>query len=398
MGRTVQSLIGDGTLGFVHHGRMSLSRARLRYLSAIGIILPSMAAVACGKSTTGAEGGVTATATATGRDPQLNFPPCPNGSFCVTGAASALGSAGPAPAPYEQCTASVYHPDDVGHDAASLGRRPAFNADKTKTERAKNPAACCYTWVQPCPGGRAFRDEAGVAAVAAMTDRTDWMRVVGDAAAFGIETLSANERASLAAHWAREAAFEHASIASFSQLALDLMVLGAPPELLEATHRAALDEIEHARITFALASAYGGRSVGPSALDVTPRRHATMAELARSTFLDGCVGESLASAALAEAARRAHHPSLSALLAGMAADEERHAELAWRIVAWARTSGGAEVALALDEASRTLAGDREEAPHDTNVEGHGTLDAFSHRALRASVLREIVTPCVRALA
>jgi len=64
----------------------------------------------------------------------------------------------------------------------------------------------------------------------------------------------------------------------------------------------------------------------------------------------------------------------------MADDEERHAELAWRIVAWARRTGGETVARALDETMRGL------APPETQT------------ALRARVLREVVFPCAAALA
>lgn len=72
--------------------------------------------------------------------------------------------------------------------------------------------------------------------------------------------------------------------------------MGAPPDLLAATQRAALDEIEHARISFALATAYGGRPVGPAALAALPGACRSLADIARTTFIDACVGESVASA------------------------------------------------------------------------------------------------------
>ncbi|MCA9546694.1 MAG: ferritin-like domain-containing protein, partial [Myxococcales bacterium] len=56
------------------------------------------------------------------------------------------------------------------------------------------------------------------------------------------------QRARLADHWTRQALAEHASVASFARFALHLMAVGAPPDLLVATHQAGLDEIEHARL------------------------------------------------------------------------------------------------------------------------------------------------------
>ena len=145
----------------------------------------------------------------------------------------------------------------------------------------------------------------GYALGGAHVERADWSAAIG---ALATAHLSDEERASLADHWTREAAFEHASIASFAQLTLDLLSVGAPPELLEAAQRATLDEIEHARITFALAAAYGAHPVGPAALAALPGTSRTLAAVARSTFIDACVGESVASAALAEASRDDHRP------------------------------------------------------------------------------------------
>ena len=55
-----------------------------------------------------------------------------------------------------------------------------------------------------------------------------------------------------------------AEIASFARTSLDLLALGAPADLVAETHRAALDEIEHARIAYALASAFSGVFDGAS--------------------------------------------------------------------------------------------------------------------------------------
>jgi hypothetical protein len=314
------------------------------------------------------------------------MPSCPHGEFCVTESSAAKSDAGAAASPYAKCAASVAHPDDTADSGYKPYRNVAFSAANTATERAKTPAACCYTWVTPCPGGRAFRDATGTPSVARTIERTDWVAAIG---AIATADIAAEERAALADHWTKEAAFEHASIASFAQLTLDLLSVGAPPELLEATQRATLDEIEHARITFALATAYGARPVGPAALAALPGASRTLASIARSTFIDACVGESVASASLAESARRATDPVLRDLLAKMAEDEERHAELAWRIVAWALRSGDATVAHALTEAQDEVI---------------TQLVSLTHAAppsradeLRAMVLREVVLPCTVAL-
>ncbi len=170
-----------------------------------------------------------------------------------------------------------------------------------------------------------------------------------------METPAPASRAALAAHWEREAAFEHASVGAFARASLSLLAVGAPPELLAATHAAAADEVEHARLAYALASAYGGSGRGPGPLAVggaveTP----SIARLAVETFVDGCAGEATAALALREGAAASEDLEVRAILTRIAEDEERHAELAFRTVAWALGTGGDEVARGLDEALAAL--------------------------------------------
>ena len=398
---------------------MSLSSARLRYLSAMGAVLPSLMLVACkdpaqppasADPATSTATPATATATVTAvatpsatttaddapprrptlddAGPRVGFrgPSCPSGDFCVAEGAKGT-TPEKAPAPYAKCAAAAQHPDDATDSGFHMRRSISFSAENTATARAKTANACCYTWVIPCPGGRAFRDATGTPSVARTIERTDWVATVG---AFALTDIEPEARAALADHWTQEAAFEHASIASFAQLTLDLLSVGAPPDLLEATQRATLDEIEHARITFALATAYGGRPVGPAALSALPGASRTLATIARTTFIDACVGESVASAALAESSGRATDPVLRDLLAKMAEDEERHAELAWRIVAWALRSGDPEVARALTEAQDEVIAELVSLTHDVVAGDPGD-------ELRATVLREVVLPCTVAL-
>ena len=373
---------------------MSLSTVRVRYLTAISAMLPSLVLGACKDAAPppAAADGATSAATTPdgpltprGYPPMPHMPSCPNGSFCVAESAKVDASA---PAPFAKCAATAAHPDDANDSGFKPYRSISFSPDDTTAARKKDATACCYTWVTPCPGGRAFRDATGTPAVARTVERADWSAAIG---ALATAQLSDEERAALAAHWTREAAFEHASIASFAQLTLDLLSVGAPPDLLEATQRATLDEIEHARTTFALATAYGGRAVGPAALAALPGTSRTLAALARSTFLDACVGESIASAALAEQSRTTSDPALRELLATMARDEERHAELAWRIVAWTLRTGGAEVARVLDAAKDEIASELASLTQDVATPG------LRETELRATVLREVVLPCTVAM-
>jgi hypothetical protein len=177
-------------------------------------------------------------------------------------------------------------------------------------------------------------------------------------------------RARLAAVWLEAARMEHASIAAFSNLALQLLVHGAPPELVEATHAAALDEIRHAREAFAIASRYAGRTLGPAPFTAAARMTAdvTLAQLALETFIDGCIGETCAAVEAARAAEAASDRDLATTLRAISEDETRHAELAWAIVAWCVSAQPAllvelRARLAREHAMTPHAGD-DPATHD----------------------------------
>jgi hypothetical protein len=139
--------------------------------------------------------------------------------------------------------------------------------------------------------------------------------------------------------WGRDGLAEHASVASFARLVLDLLAVGAPAELVAAASRAQAEEIEHARLCFSLASAYAGRPVGPGPLpeaalgDRRPLDRALrLRQLAVESLRDGCWGEQRSADELAARAAVETDPAVRAVLERLAADEQRHADLGWRIV------------------------------------------------------------------
>ncbi|MFV8755200.1 hypothetical protein ACNOYE_32020 [Nannocystaceae bacterium ST9] len=139
----------------------------------------------------------------------------------------------------------------------------------------------------------------------------------------------------LAAHWTEIALAEHASIAAFARFALQLMTLGAPPELLRDCQAAMLDETRHAQLAFGLASRFTAAPVGPGALELTGAfADSSIESILRDVVLEGCLGETRAAAEARAAAGECEQPELRAVLEAIADDEELHAALAWRFVAW----------------------------------------------------------------
>lgn len=260
-----------------------------------------------------------------------SMPSCPDGDFCVDGVPP--GAVGHAPAPFDACADEVPYPTDGSIDNYDI----SFSADWTSYERnAKHADACCYHWFEPCPGGRPLRDADGAMIVATIVRS---------------EVVPSHHSARdpvRARTWARAALFEHASVASFAQFSLQLLALGAPADLVARSTRAALDELEHARLAFALAAAFGDDVVaaGPlpiasAPLDVTP------VGVMRATLRDGCIAETLAALQarrdLVDARSDAEHDALVRI----ADDEERHAELAFATIAWLLETFGTPIRDAL---------------------------------------------------
>ncbi|MDF3067470.1 MAG: hypothetical protein K0R38_3071 [Polyangiaceae bacterium] len=223
--------------------------------------------------------------------------------------------------PVDECLTSA-----ACDDATCMLSDPYFASGRPERRRCDD-AVC----------GRPFLVEASVR-VAATAARSDWTE---NDLTPEMKHLTAAERAAEAAHWTKLAQMEHASIAAFARFQLQLLALGAPADLVNACNQALVDETKHARLCFALASAYAGRSVGPGALDVTHSLDATsLADIVELVIAEGCFGETSAALEALESADVATDPVVAGIYRTIAADEQRHAELAFRFVRWALQRDG----------------------------------------------------------
>jgi hypothetical protein len=261
-------------------------------------------------------------------------------------------------------------------------------------------ADASHQCVQSCVFGRPFLVH-GAARTATTEERADWQARVLEPSAEG---LSARQREAVAGGWATMAAMEHASIAAFARFALQLLSVGAPSGLVERAHEAMRDETEHAKMCFALASRYAGRPIGPSALPVRDALAEIDPEsILRTTILEGCIGETVAAIEAAEALEHTQDPALRVVLATIAEDETRHAELAWRYLRWATAHDEALRTLAAETFASAIAAARrptcapDDDPTDEVLLAFGIVPQRLREDLRSRVLREVIAPCADAL-
>lgn len=253
-----------------------------------------------------------------------------------------------------------------------------------------------------CVDGRPLTVQ-GKIRVAPVGSGTGWC----DGPSPDLRELSADARQSLAAAWSRQAQLEHASVASFSRLAMQLLALGAPADLVADAQRAAADEIAHARLCFALASAYAGEALRPGPLDLTGAltTPVDLAKVAADTVREGCIGETIAALEASAARESATDPVVRSALEQIAREESEHARMAWRLVEWALRVGGDTVRRAVDRAFAeqfAAAPDPADADDgtdpDPHTRAHGRLDPAQRVRVSRIALGRVVAPCRRALA
>jgi hypothetical protein len=256
---------------------------------------------------------------------------------------------------------------------------------------------CCYLRCNDCVCGRPFVVD-GITRTAETVPASPWSARDVDAAT----VPTAADRA-LAAAWRAVALDEHASVASFHQFGLELLAVGAPPDLVRDAALAAADEVEHARACLAIATRLDGSDAGPGKLDCGGVRiRGDLVQLAVATVREGCIGETLSAALARHAAADATEARLAQTLAAMADDELRHAELAWRFVNWALAQGGESVAdaVAAAFADAVAAGPAVDSRRALLVgiatdvlRRSGRLPADDYERAALSTLSEVVVPC-----
>ncbi len=155
---------------------------------------------------------------------------------------------------------------------------------------------------------------------------------------------------------ARAAYLEAAAVDAFAILAAELGVHRAPASLRRAAHRAAADEVRHARAVGDLARSYGVEAPVPSVTRGEPLR--ALEEIAIENAVEGCVRETFGALVATWQATHAGNPRVRSAMKRIARDETRHAALGWRVFDWTKSEldgeSASRVRSAMERAIRDL--------------------------------------------
>ena len=269
------------------------------------------------------------------------------------------------------------------------------DADCDRGSCVGEPSAGTYACeTVDCAIGRPLLVE-GRARVAADAGRADWAADLSP----DLAQLDEGARLALGAWWMEVAALEHASVGSFARFTLQLLALGAPPELLADVARASADEVRHARLAYGLASAYLGAPVGPGPLSLSAVAIETdLRAVVIGLIEEAAVGETLGAAEARAAAEGVAEPALRDALSRVAEDEERHAALAWRALRWMLEQDPTLRSVAADTFEAMAARVREGAgPVTPDAPSRGVLSPRVRRQVHLAALEQVVLPCAALL-
>ena len=153
--------------------------------------------------------------------------------------------------------------------------------------------------------------------------------------------LDSATRDALEALWLHDAQKEHASVPAFSRISWLLVSVGAPAEIVEWSHRAAIEEIEHTQLCFALAQGYSNSNTSytvkpmpellSGGLDL---KDDALIVLAKESLSDGCQLEDFNADVAAACSDVCEERVTRNVLKQIALEERSHAEFSWKVLEW----------------------------------------------------------------
>jgi len=134
--------------------------------------------------------------------------------------------------------------------------------------------------------------------------------------------------------FAQAAHLEAASVFAFERLEQELRTHRAPRSFVRDARRARNDEVRHARMTRRIAKKNGALPAKAQVESVPDR---SFFEFVKENAIEGCIRETFGALVATHQARQATDQQIQRAMTVIAADETRHASLAWRVANWAET-------------------------------------------------------------
>jgi len=215
--------------------------------------------------------------------------------------------------------------------------------------------------------------------------------------------LTINQRREAASSWLSVGLNEHAAVASFARFSMQLLSLGAPPDLLLDTINGMADEVAHTRLAFSLGRNFAGKPFGIAEIDLSgvlagdndPR------EIVRNCLSEGCVVETISVHQASAALETVKSTQVKSVLQKIVTDEMKHSELAWRFVEWALSKYPDlidELELIPQTYAKVVGSIAQSEETGTELEGLGVLSNHDKLRIAVSTFRGVIWPRAKAVA
>ena len=210
-----------------------------------------------------------------------------------------------------------------------------------------------------------------------------------------VHSIDCDEANLLAQTWAESAQHELDSVPAFLQLAWELIANHAPDELISAALDAAEDEIKHAQQCIQMANTYHQKQLKlvPPSFSGRPilTGKAGLMRLAAESWVDGCLGEGFAAQKAMLGAQSTQQIFVHTTKKTIANDEQKHAQLAWKILSWVLsqdTDGDIRAYLA---EIRNPSPDFSTTHQSINIKKHGCIPNQEQEAIWKAVQTQAVS-------
>lgn len=167
----------------------------------------------------------------------------------------------------------------------------------------------------------------------------------------GLVDVEAARGEPIGAYFADACRMEAASVPAFAALRDELLMHGAPADLVARAERSKEDEVRHTRITAALARRFGAQEgAWAEPPEVKRSNQRSLEAIALENAVEGCVNEAYAALLATWQGEHARDPSVRAAMSKIAEDERRHAELAYSVAEWVDTKLDEDTRRRVDDA------------------------------------------------
>ena len=203
--------------------------------------------------------------------------------------------------------------------------------------------------------------------------------------------------------WQTQAQHKYATMYALGRIALRLIEVGAPLDVIAWAQKASIHALDHCRGCLGLVAAYGGEA-SPLKVHFGPEEPSTLQNLeqvAVAVIIKGCIPHTRETLTASRAYEVVGHDVVAQHLRKMAQDGAEDAEGSWKALRWILGAGNSQVEHAARNAFQSMVFELTEEPNADPDEAillsHGCLTARTRHEVYLDAHDAVIMPAYRAI-